>query len=159
MLNALLVVAAVVAIGGVAFAVGRTTAPPAAATTRGNLPNGFFQGGPGASLAPGQSPGADNFLGGQGGLGGLGGGLTVSGTIISLTGDSLTIETASGQTVELEVDADTAYRRSTEAAATDLSEGSSVEVQVDVAAGIGRPAASGDAAASLGTASSITVMP
>lgn len=158
LLNALLVVAAVVAIGGVAFAVGRSTAPTAA-TIRGNLPGGFFQGGPGASLEPGQSPVVGDFPNGQGGgIGGLGGGLTISGTITSLTGDRLTIETASGQTIELELDADTAYRRSTEAAATDLGEGSNVEVQVDVAAGLGRPAASGDPA-SLGTASSITVVP
>lgn len=159
-LNAVLAIAAVVAIGGVAFAVGRSTAPAAATSARGNLPNGIFQGGPGASLAPGESAGPSGFAGGgQGGLGGLGGGLTISGTVQSVAGDTLTIETASGQTVELNLDSDTTYHRKTDAAAAEVTAGSTVEVQLDVAAGIGRPTASADASTPLGTASSVTVVP
>lgn len=158
-LNAVLAIAAVVAIGGVAFAVGRSTAPVAAASALGNFP-GTFQGGPGASLAPGESAAPGGFQGGaQGGIGGLGGGLTISGTVQSVTGDTLTIATASGQTVELSLDSDTTYHRKADAAAADVTTGSTVEVQLDFTAGIGRPTASADASTALGTASSVTVVP
>jgi hypothetical protein len=159
-LNAILAIALVVAIGGVAFAVGRTTAPAAAATgDRGNFGAGNFPG-PGASLAPGASAAPGGFLGGgQGGVGGLGGGLTVSGTVQSVTADTITIETEAGQTVELSLDSDTTYHRKTDGAAADVATGSTVEVQLDFAGGLGRPTASADTSGSVGTASSVTVVP
>jgi hypothetical protein len=157
-LNAILAIALVVAIGGVAFAVGRTTAP-AAATNRGNFGAGNLLG-PGASLAPGATAAPGGLIGGgQGGLGGLGGGLTVSGTVQSVTSDTLTIETTSGQTVELSLDSDTTYHRKTDGAAADVATGSTVEVQLDFAGGLGRPTASADTSRSVGTASSVTVVP
>jgi hypothetical protein len=154
-LNAILAIALVVAIGGVAFAVGRTTAP-AAAANRGNFGAGNFPG-PGASLAPGASAAPGGLIGG--GLGGLGGGLTVSGTVQSVTSDTLTIETTSGQTVELGLDTDTTYHRKTDGAAADVATGSTVEVQLDFAGGLGRPTASADTTGPVGTASSVTVVP
>ncbi len=159
-LNAILAIALVVAVGGVAFAVGRTTAPAAAATgNRGNFGAGNFLG-PGASLAPGASAAPGGLIGGgQGGLGGLGGGLTVSGTVQSVTSDTLTIETTSGQTVELGLDTDTTYHRKTDGAAADVATGSTVEVQLDFAGGLGRPTASADTSGLVGTASSVTVVP
>jgi hypothetical protein len=159
-LNAILAFALVVAIGGVAFAVGRTTAPAAAATgDRGNFGAGNFPG-PGASVAPGASAAPGGFLGGgQGGLGGLGGGLTVSGTVQSVTTDTLTIETETGQTVELSLDSNTIYHRKTDGAAADVATGSTVEVQLDFAGGLGRPTASADTTGPVGTASSVTVVP
>ncbi len=93
LLNAVLAVALLVAVGGVAFAVGRGTAP-VASTGRGAFQGAGFPAGPNASLAPGASAVPGGFPGGgQGGLGGLGGGVTVSGTVQSVTGDTLTIET------------------------------------------------------------------
>lgn len=161
LLNAVLAVALLVAVGGVAFAVGRSTAPVAAAG-RGNLPGGGFLGGPQASLAPGQSA-APGFPGGGpgglGGLGGLGGGVTVSGTVQSVTGDTLTIETAAGQTIEVGLDADTTYHRQADATATDVAAGTAVEVQLGFGGGFGQPTASTDPSGTVGTASSVTVVP
>ena len=95
LLNIVLVVAAAVAIGGVAFAVGRNTAPVSASTGTGRG-NGTFGGAfPGRSFTPGAS-GAPGF--GRGGFGGaLGGaGLTIQGTVESVDGDTMTIKTANG---------------------------------------------------------------
>jgi hypothetical protein len=159
-LNAILAIALVVAIGGVAFAVGRTTAPTAAATGgRGNFGAGNFPG-PGASLAPDASGAPGGFPGGgQSGLGGLGGGLTLSGTVQSVTADTITIETQAGQTVELSLDPETTYHRKTDGVAADVATGSTVEVQLDFAGGLGRPTASADTSGPVGTASSVTVVP
>ena len=153
-LNAVLAIAVFVAIGGIAFAIGRTTAPAAAAGPAGAFPGGF----PNGSFAPDGSF-APNASGGQGGLGGLGGGLTVSGTVQSVTSDTLTIETASGQTVELGLDTDTTYHRQVDGAAADVATGATVEVQLDLAGGFGRPTASAEASGPIGTASSVTVVP
>ena len=98
LLNIVLVVAAAVAIGGVAFAVGRNTAPVSASTGTGRG-NGTFGGAfPGRSFTPGAS-GAPGF--GRGGFGGaLGGaGLTIQGTVESVDGDTMTIKTANGATI------------------------------------------------------------
>ena len=98
-----------VAIGGVAFAVGRSTAPASATTLR---PGGFVVNGPNASFMPGAS-GAPQFIGGRGGLGGAG--LTIRGTVESVDGDTVTIKTANGQTIEVTTDADTTYTTQTPA--------------------------------------------
>src|SRR5881628_1412493 len=74
--SAILVLAALVAVGGVTFAVGRLTAPVAAAATgRGN---GTGNGGNGFNFGNGTRPSGAPGAGRQGGLGGLfgaGGGL------------------------------------------------------------------------------------
>jgi hypothetical protein len=88
-----------------------------------------------------------------------GGGLTLSGTVQSITDDTLTLTTESGQTVELSLDADTSYSRKSDAAAADVTTGSTVEVRLDFGAGVGRPTASADSSTPLGTASSVTVVP
>ncbi len=92
-LNVILVVAVVVAVGGVAFAIGRNTAPVAAASGRGNgaFGNGNFARGsftPGASGGPG-----GGFFGGLRGDGGL----SLTGTVQSMTADTLTITTATAR--------------------------------------------------------------
>ena len=156
-LNVVLVLAVVVAVGGVAFAIGRSTAPVAAAGLRGggNFGGGNFARG---SFAPGQSgaPGDGNggFLGG--GLRG-GGGFNLSGTVQSVTGDTLTITTASGQTVEFSLGSATTYSAKTAATAADVKTGSKVEVQLNFAGG--RPTASAAASGPIGAASSVTVVP
>jgi hypothetical protein len=152
-LNLVLVVAAAVAIGGVAFAIGRGTA--AASATTGNgviIGNGAIPGGkfvPGASGAPGLGRGSFG--------GGLGGGLTVQGTVESVDGDTLTIKTANGQTITVSTGSSTTYHTQTDATAADVQAGTTVQVQL--AGGAGRPNASATTAGPVGTAGSVTVIP
>lgn len=158
-LNVVLVLAAIVAVGGVAFAVGRSTAPVAAAGLRGG---GNFAGGnfPRGSFAPGQSGAPGDGNGGAFPGGGLrgGGGFNLSGTVQSATGDTLTITTANGQTLEFTLGSDTTYGTKTTATASDVKAGSKVEVQLDFGAG-GQPTASTAASGPIGTARSVTVVP
>ena len=105
--SALLVVAALVAVGGVTFAVGRLTAPVAAsAAARGNG---------GAAFGNGARPSGAPGFGRQGGLGGVfaggSGGLSIRGTVASVTADTLTITLASGTTVQIPLEASTTYHR------------------------------------------------
>jgi hypothetical protein len=153
-LNLVLVVAAAVAIGGVAFAIGRGTA--AASVTTGNgrfFGNGAF---PGGSFVPGASGGPGLGRGNFGG--GLGGGLTVQGTVESVDGDTLTIKTANGGTIKVSTGASTTYHAQTDASASDVTAGTTVQVQLD--GGLtGRPNASAAPDAPIGTAGSVTVIP
>jgi hypothetical protein len=128
-LNVLLGVALVVAIGGVAFAIGRTTAPASAATNgRGTFNGGFVGGGtgPNGSFAPG--PNGGGFLGGRGT-----GSLSVSGTVTSVDGDKLTITTDGGQTLTLTTGDSTTYHTQAPASASDVTSGDKVSVKVDLA--------------------------
>jgi hypothetical protein len=156
-LNIVLVVAAAVAIGGVAFAVGRTTAPASATVGngRGTFGGGAFAGG---SFAP-RASGQPGFGGGRGGFGA---GLTLSGTVVSVNGDTLTHKTAAGQTIEVTTDPSTTYNTQTTASSSDIAAGKTVQVQLDVTGGgggVGRPNASGAPAGPTGTASSVTIVP
>jgi hypothetical protein len=156
-LNAVLAIAAVVAIGGIAFAIGRTTAPVAAADPRGAFGGAF----PNGSFAPDASGGPAGFPGGGQGAGlGLGRGLTVSGTVAALTTDTLTITTDSGQTIEVGLDTDTGYHAKSDATSADVEVGSAVEVEVEVdfGAGPGQANASPDASTVLGPAADVTVV-
>jgi hypothetical protein len=148
-LNLLLGLAAVVAIGGVAFAAGRNTAPVSAATG-GNF--GGAAGVPRGSGAPG--------LGGRGGAGGLGGGagLTLSGTVQSVTGDTLTITTTAGQTITVTTGASTTYNTQAAGSASDVQTGKKVQVQLEGGGQI-RPGASAAPSGPVGTAGSVTVVP
>jgi hypothetical protein len=155
-LNVILALAVVVAIGGVAFAIGRNTAPVAAASGRGAFGNGTFARG---SFAPDASGGpGGGFLGGLRG----GGGFSLSGTVQSVTGDTLTITTTNGQTVSFTLGSGTTYSTKTAATAADVKAGSKVEVQLQLGAGAGgfRPNASAaPSSGPVGTASSVTVVP
>lgn len=120
-----LALAGLIAIGGVAFAVGRMTAPAAAFPgAGGNVNNG----------AGGfQPPGGQNGQGFPGGgFGGGGGGPSVEGTITTVDGDSLTIQTADGSTVTVNLSGDTSYAQEESASADDLDAGDDVRVQVDI---------------------------
>jgi len=149
-LNVLLALAFAVALGGVAFAVGRSTAPVAAATGRGNGGAGFV---PGGSFVPGAN--------GQGRGGLLGGGaLTVSGTVESIANGKLTVKLASGDTVSFTLDGSTTYRSATSASATDVAVGDKVDVGVTggrAAFGGGGGGATSSAAPEL-TARDVTVV-
>jgi hypothetical protein len=154
-LNLALAAAVVVAIGGVAFAVGRGTAPASAATDLGAggppFGNGAF---PNASGAPN---------GGGFGAGGAAG-FSIEGTVTAVDADSVTIETAAGQTIELSIDAGTEYHQQEAADASDVTTGSTVIVQTDGFAGRGQggPGSSAPPSSATGldaTAIEITVVP
>jgi hypothetical protein len=155
LVNVALAIAVAVAIGGVAFAVGRSTAPASAAAFPGRFGNGFGNGGqfPTGSGAP--------DLGGRGGFGGLGGngGPTISGTVESVGGDTLTIKTASGQTIEVTLGSDTTYSTNSPATESAVTAGSNVQVRVDFSAGRGSGTGGALPSGPLGTASSVTVVP
>ena len=169
-LNVLLGVALVFAIGGVAFAIGRTTAPASAATNgRGTFNGGFVGGGtgPNGSFAPG--PNGGGFVGGRGA-----GALSVSGTVTSVDGDKLTITTDSGQTVTLTTGDSTTYHTQAPASASDVTSGDKVSVKVDLAGrfngggngngnngnGNGNNGNGGNGASGLsGTASDVSIIP
>jgi hypothetical protein len=168
LVNVLLGLALVVAVGGVAFAVGRATAPASTATTArngfggqgGNGGNGGTFAGPGASGAPGRGFGPGGATGAAG--------FSVQGTVEAMDATSLTIKLASGQTVTIGLNGTTTYHKQAAATAADVTTGSTVLVQLDGRGfgGGGRPQASGapDAsgaptAAGLGAARTVTVVP
>jgi Domain of unknown function (DUF5666) len=131
-LNLALAGAAVLAIGGVAFAIGRATAPAPAAV-------GFAPGGviarPGGSFDPGNGPGA-RFA--------FGGGLTVDGTVTAVDADSVTVKTANGNEMTFDTDGSTAYRQASEASASEVTVGDDVSVKVSNDGPISAPLASGE---------------
>jgi hypothetical protein len=161
LVNVLLGIAVVVAVGGVAFAVGRATAPTAAAaTTNGRFGNGGFSA-PNASGAP------DGGFVGPGGLGGANGGTTIEGTVTAISADSITLQLANGQTVRIPIDAGTTYHQRETATAADVTNGSTVIVQLEGGRGVftngngaaGGPNASGQPTRTLPAATSITLAP
>jgi hypothetical protein len=142
----LLVISALIALGGVGFAVGRATSNGTGTNTTNDtgangVPNGF-PGGPGASGNP-------NF-------GGLGGGLTsgsatISGTVVSATADSLTLQVANGQTVTLAIGSSTTYHSQAAASSTDLAAGKTVTVQTSGSVAGAGSASAGASAGTTGT--------
>ena len=150
--NALLIGAAFVAIGGIAFAGGRATAPAAATT---GFPGGF----PTGSFNPGAAPGG-------GALGGGNAALTISGTVKSIDGTTMTITTANGTDTVVDTSSSTFHSQAA-ASASDVQTGSSVKVSVTGLGGFrpGGPAASGapDPSAAAGStpikATDVTVTP
>ncbi len=150
----LLVAAGLIAVGGLAFAVGRLTAPPVvAANGRLGAGAGGFRAGFGAnaSTAPGLG---SAFRSGE---------IALRGTVQSINGKTLTLQTASGGTVTIELSGSTTYHRQAAATASDVTAGSQVLVQVAfnrTALGAG-PAASGapqaSSAARTFTASDVTL--
>jgi hypothetical protein len=167
----LYIVAGLIAVGGVAFAVGRVTAPAAAASTSrfGTGAAAFrAQLGAGSSFAPGAARG---LFGGGTGAGGLAGGAAVSlrGTVQSINGTTMTVTTASGSTVTVDLGSSTTYHKQAAASASDVTTGSQVVVQVafnrtGIAAGAGASGApAGGAPLASGatrtfTASDVTVV-
>lgn len=117
----ILALAAVVAIGGIAFAGGRLTAPAAAATTAATGRQGFgFTGGTGN----GAGAGFANRFGGQNG------GVTVRGTVTAISSSSLSLKLANGTTVTIPIDSSTTYHRQQAASSTDVASGATVLVEV-----------------------------
>lgn len=143
----LLVSAAAIAVAGISFAVGRVTAPPAAAATNANGRQ-FFGNGNGNP-----NPGGNGFGGGffrSGAFGGIG----IRGTVTSVDGSTITVKLANGQEVKVQTDSSTTYHQQASGSASDVMNGTSVIVEVQPGSG-----ASGAGAARTGTfkASDITV--
>lgn len=118
----LLALALVVAVGGLAFAVGRLTAPAAAASTfgAGRFGNGTANGGTGT--------GTGTFRGGLGGF-------SVSGTVTAVNGSTITVQEANGRTIDVTTSSSTTYQDATSGSASDVQNGASVIVQIDTSNG------------------------
>jgi hypothetical protein len=122
-LDLALILAAGLAIGGVAFGVGRATAPAVSAangpgTFRGA--NGFR---PDGSFDPNAAPG-------RGGAFALGGGLSIDGTVTAVSGSAITVKLSDGREVTFTLDASTAYHQSTASTASDVAVGDDVSVKL-----------------------------
>jgi hypothetical protein len=158
-LNVALAGALVLAIAGVAFAIGRFTAPATASA------GGFQDGNGGQFFRNGQGGGNGGQGGGNGGQGGPGGlfagGLTLEGTVESVTDTTLTLKTASGQTIQVALNGTTTYHAQTDATASAVTTGGKVLVRLNGRGGFvggnGGPAASG--APTSPTANDVTVVP
>ena len=107
--------------GGVAFAIGRSTAPASAFPGVSGL-----NGGPIVRSDGSFDPGA----GGPGGFA-LDGGLAIDGTVTSVDADSITLTLASGEEMTFALDADTTYHEATDAAPADVAVGDDVSVKAD----------------------------
>ena len=132
---ALLFIAAFVAVGGIGFALGHLTVQPAAAAApTGGGRVGFGGGRALPSLAPGQTFDTSQFGGGAGGrgLGGVSGG--VSGTVQSISANSITVQLANGTSETIDISGTTTYHSAAAASSTDIKVGTSVTVQIDTAA-------------------------
>ena len=96
MVDVVLVVAAIFAVGGIGFAAGRVTAPTSDAVAGGNRTGGNGSAG---QFGNGGAPGAGFGGAFGGGFGAGGAGITIRGEVVSVTADQLTLKLASGQTV------------------------------------------------------------
>ncbi|MGA3057459.1 MAG: hypothetical protein ABSE70_05400 [Candidatus Limnocylindrales bacterium] len=132
----LLLVAALVAVGGIGFALGHLTAPgSSAAANPTGAPGGFGGGRNLPSLAPGQTFDASQFGGiggGRVGVSGVSGGIT--GTVQSITGSTITIQEATGTSVTIDLTGSTTYHSETPASSSQVKTGTSVTVQIDASA-------------------------
>ena len=139
-----LLLAGAIAVAGVAFAVGRTTAP--ASTGRSGLATGQL---PAAGLQGGAGGPSGSFAPGTGGFPGgapLGAGaMTVTGTVAKIDASSLTLTLSSGSTLDVRIDASTTYHGRVAATAGDVKVGSDVVVQLG-GLGSGAPGAGGPGA-------------
>jgi hypothetical protein len=153
--DVVLVVAAIFAVGGVGFALGRITAPVTPATFAGAGGNGQLPGG-------GQFPGGGEFGNGGGNRGngfGAGGGISIGGTVTDVAADHLTLKLASGQSIQIALNSSTAYHSQAPATVSDVTAGSTVQVQLTRGAGANGGGNGGTGGLTLGAASSVTVIP
>jgi hypothetical protein len=121
-LDLALLAAGLLAVGGVAFGVGRATAPAVSAadgSTAFNGPGNFRKGG----VDPNGGPG-------RGGPFALGGGLSIDGTVTAVTDSSVTLKLASGQEITFTRDTSTTYHDATAASSSEVAVGSNVSIKV-----------------------------
>lgn len=142
--SALLVIGALIAFGGVGFAVGHATSGSTGTTTQNDNANGGF--GPNASGNPG-----------DGLRGGFGGAATVSGTVVSVATDSITVKLASGDTVTVATSSSTTYHNQTAGSSTDLAAGQTVQVQTSGGGNAGPNASASPGTQTTRTATDVTI--
>ena len=165
--DVILVVAAIFAIGGVGFAPGRVTAPASTAAPGGGrfqggqFPTGNGQGQAGNGQGQAGNGQGGNGQGGPGGFFGAGGGITISGEVTAVSADQLTLKLASGQTITVGLNGSTAYHSQAPATASDVTTGSTVQVQVGRGGGNGAGQGQGGQGGgfTLGAATNVTVVP
>ena len=121
-LDIALALAAVLAIGGVAFAAGRITAPAGAgpAFARGFAPGGTVVTPDGSFDPSGPRPS---------GLA-LNGGLAIDGEVTAVDPDSITLKLADGQEMTFTLDDTTTYHEASDASSSDVVVGDDVSVKV-----------------------------
>jgi len=150
----LLMLSALVALGGIGFAVGRATSSGSTANNQANNGAGF--GAANGSFNPGQfrpdASGAPDFRGGEGVAGG-----TVTGTVVSVTSDSMTIKLASGETVTVALGSGTTYHSQASASSSDVTTGSTVVVQTTTGSAPATAGASPSTGTTNRTATDVTV--
>ena len=124
-LGIVLGLAALVAVGGVSFAVGRVTAP-ASTIAGGRTGTGTGQGN-GGLPGNGGNGGAPGFGRGNGGFGGS---LAVTGTVTAVTADHITIKLGSGQSVDIPINGTTTYHQENAGSSSDVQAGKNVLIQL-----------------------------
>ena len=147
--------AAVVAVGGLAFAAGRLTAPTAVAAT------GFNGARANGGAGTGEFPRASGGTGGFGGLRGAGGaGFGIQGTVTAVASDHLTLQLANGTTINVPLTSSTTYHQQTTGSASDVQVGKQVQVQLtrNTSDGAAASPGAGGATSGFGAASSVTVV-
>lgn len=136
--TAVLVLAGIVAVGGIAFAAGRLTAPTAAAATTNGTTGSS---GTGANGTTGTN--RNGFVFGNGGTGGTGGGglgaglnglagatsVMIAGTVSAIGNGTLTLTLPSGSTIQILTGTSTTYHAQAAATSSDVKVGSKVEIQ------------------------------
>jgi hypothetical protein len=122
--TAILLVGAIVLVGGLGFAAGRVTAPATSSRAASTGQNGAGNGAIGGQLPAGATGAfrAGGFLGG-------GGGITVEGTVTAVTADGITLD-INGTPTEVKTDASTTYHSQGPAKAGDVSVGTKVLVRM-----------------------------
>jgi hypothetical protein len=123
---ALVLVAALVAVGGIGFAIGHVTAPSAVAANAAGRA-AFAR----PSLAPGQTFNPSTVAG-RGGLASVAGG--ISGTVQSINGTTMTVQEANGTVVTVDLSGTTTYHGETSASSSAIQVGTGVTVQINTAA-------------------------
>jgi hypothetical protein len=147
----LLAVSALIAVGGIGFAVGRVATPVGTGTTGQNANGGQF--GPNASGIPGN---LGSFR--PDGSGGFGSGMTsISGTLVSVSADSFTVKLASGETVTIATGSSTTYHNQTSGLSTDLATGETVTVQTSSASTGSNASSSSSPGTGTRTATDVTI--
>jgi hypothetical protein len=122
----LLALAGAIAIAGVAFAVGRTTAGNAGTS---------LSTGAGTDISNGTAPnlgvpGGRDDNGGGDDAGRISESRRVTGTVTSVSGSTITLQLADGRSVQVAVDGSTTYHRQVSASQGDVSTGSQVIISV-----------------------------
>ena len=155
--TALLVIGAMVALGGVSFAVGRVTSTGQSGTGQTSTgANGLAgqNGGPG--IGPNASGAPEFDLGGRDG--GFGGAATMSGAVVGVTSTSITVQLADGQTVTVATGSSTTYHAQTAATSIDVTTGATVTIKTTAGTtASGTASASASPATTTRTATDVTI--